>query len=194
MVTARRARRAGFTLVELIVYLALVSAGLVALLGLELAASNASFLESTLVDLEQHGDDLGTRFRDDLRQAKHVALEPAPTGPRPHGTILVVELATGEEVRYELEDSATATAVSDSGREGLHATAARLAREVHPKPGAPAQDRTVYRGLERFSLERDPRGGHALYVLEVGFAVQARQSTIRRAFRFAASPLAEEAP
>jgi hypothetical protein len=174
-----RKRTGAYTLVELIVYMALVTGALAVMVGLEMAASRASFLERALVDLALRGDDLGARFRDDIRQAVRIVTPAA----RP-GTILIVGLPSGAEVRYELE-------LPDKGKLKTE----RLVRTLHARPGAEPLERTAYEGLERFAFGHDARGARTEYVLEATF-VYARGGEVsaRRSFRYAASPIAEGSP
>lgn len=197
--TGRGQSGRGFTLVELIVYLALVTGGLSVLMGLEMAASRAWFLEHALIDLAFRGDDLGTRLRDDVRQAVSVSQPPLAVqgSARLRATLLVVALPSGQEVRYEAEDAATIEPLAESERHatGIRSTGGRVVRLLLPKPGAEPKDRAVWSGLEKLSLERVVLAGRAAFEADATFSVvRGPEVVARRHFHYLATPVAGGAP
>jgi type II secretory pathway pseudopilin PulG len=190
----RRARRRGFTLIELLAYIALVTAAMIVIAGIEVTASHAAFLERALIDLALDGDALEVHLRDDLRQATRVepAFEALST-PKLHGTLLVVGTPSGGEIRYEIE-SAKALEAEPSGA-GVRAESPRLVRRTLPRPGAPPVRTEVFARIEKLHVGRELHGGRALYRFEMTLAyAKGDETTARRTYSFAASPLAQEAP
>jgi hypothetical protein len=96
----RRAR--GFTLIELVTYLGLLTAGLTTIAGIQLAASRAAFLEWALIDLHAEQDLALARFAEDVTLATKADLEDEPERPLEPGrrSALVVRRADGKTVRW----------------------------------------------------------------------------------------------
>lgn len=67
-----RTSRRGFTLVELMVYLALVSAGLTMFLGIELGARKSVALQQGILDVEEESRRCLEAFRRDVEAAREV--------------------------------------------------------------------------------------------------------------------------
>jgi prepilin-type N-terminal cleavage/methylation domain-containing protein len=100
--------RKGFTLIELIVYLALVSSAATVLLGLEIAASRSTYLESALLTIHGQADRLLSTFSDDVAAA---------TACRMEGELLVLEQALGR-IEYVPSAGALERRVIDGTEKG----------------------------------------------------------------------------
>lgn len=87
-----RRRQTGTTLVELLVYVGLLTSGLLVLGGLELGAQRALGLQQGLIDVEFQSLGLLGALRRDVEAARRLALDPKA---------LVVERHDGVSIRYE---------------------------------------------------------------------------------------------
>lgn len=90
--SARRQRRRGTTFVELLVYIGLLTSGMLVLGGLELAAQRALTMQQALIDIDLESIGLLGALRRDVEAARRLELDPAA---------LVVERHDGATVRYE---------------------------------------------------------------------------------------------
>lgn len=88
----RRSDRRGFTLVELMVYLALVTAGVMTLGAIEVGAHRALALQEALIAIDLESATLLGALRLDVENARRVALDQ---------DALVVERLDGRTVRYQ---------------------------------------------------------------------------------------------
>lgn len=183
-VRSARSSRAGFTLIELVVYLALLVAGTIVIAGLEFTASRAAFLERALVDLGIQGDEMGLRFKEDIAQA--VRVEEGKLDNKA-GALLILATASGGEVRWELE---SAKKVERTGP-ALRAEGVRLVRRVFVKPGTTPSRVEVFGLVDKLLLTRSGTSVRLDATLAVS---RGDEVTARRSFQFAASPVAEEAP
>ncbi|MCO5165708.1 MAG: hypothetical protein M9894_04990 [Planctomycetes bacterium] len=87
-----RARRRGTTLVELMVYLGLISSGMVVLVGLEAMAQRSLALQQALIDLDLEASGLLGALRRDVEAARRLEVE--------RGALVLVR-HDGVAVRYE---------------------------------------------------------------------------------------------
>ncbi len=85
-------RRRGFTLVELMVYLALVTAGVLTLLSIEMGAHRALALQEALIAIDLESATLLGALRVDVEASRRLAVDE---------DALVVERFDGRTVRYE---------------------------------------------------------------------------------------------
>jgi hypothetical protein len=176
-------RTRGFTLVELMVYLALLVAGTIVIASLEFTAARAAFLERSLVDLGMEGDEISTRFRDDVRQS--VRAEDA-LDPKKGGAFLVLT-EPARVIRWEVESP---THIEKAGPM-TRLDKGRLVRKVFEK-GATTPSRTqAFVHFDRLVLTRSG----AELRLELTLAVsRGGEVTARRTYAVSAAPVAEEAP
>jgi hypothetical protein len=176
-------RRRGFTLVELLCYLALVTAAMMIIAGLEYTAGRAATLERSLIDIGREADWLGTRFRDDVRQAATV--ETIEAQPEKGGAFLVTTMSNGRVIRYETE--------VNPAREG---PGLRLFRRVFAKAGdAQPLASDVIRNVETVVVVRDKSGRRSTWRLEATFvAHRGPEIVAKRKHVYEAAPVAEEAP
>jgi hypothetical protein len=180
----RIARQRGFTLAELMIYLALLVAGTVMIAGLELTASRAAFLERALVDLGLEAEELGGRFREDVFGAVRVDQGKIANGK---GTLLVLGTPGGGEVRWEVEGAARAETVGPVTR----IENARLVRRAFAQAGAAPTRVQTFAFIERLALTRS---GRSLRLDLTLAASRGDEITARRSYQLAASPVAEAAP
>lgn len=89
---ARARARRGTTLVELLVYIGLLTSGLLVLGGLELGAQRALSLQQGLIDVELESIAMLGALRRDVEAARRLELDPKA---------LVVERHDGRTIRYE---------------------------------------------------------------------------------------------
>lgn len=176
-------RSAGFTLVELMVYLALLVAGTIVIAGLELTAARAAFLERSLVDLGMEGDEISTRFRDDVRQSLHSedALD-----SKKGGAFLILTEPRGV-VRWEVESPAQVEKAGPMTR----LDKGRLVRKVFEKGATTASRTQVFVHFDRLVLTRS---GAELRLELTLAASRGGEVTARRTYAVSAVPVAEEAP
>jgi len=191
-VIARTRARSGFTLIELVTYIALITAASVVIGGLEMAASKAAYLERALVEIAFRSDLLGTRFRSDIREASKINF--VPLSPMARGAFLIVLKANGTENRYAIEEADKLGTTTEGDRTTLRAERARLVRELRIAPGRDATLREVTSDVEKLELVRELRGGKAHYVLSITLVSGKGDAATRRSFVFSATPLVEEAP
>jgi len=178
----KRAR--GFTLIELLIYLALLVAGTLTIAGLELTASRAAFLERSLVDLGMDGDQLGARFKDDVRQAIRVAFGPIESNK---GALLVLSMPSGGEVRWELDGAHKVESVGPVTR----VEKPKLVRRAFGAPGGVPSRVEGFPRVEKLALTRSGRSVRLDFTVAVA---RGDEITARRSYQLAASPIAEEAP
>lgn len=121
----RRGRRRGVTLVELIVYISLVSAGVLLIGGVELFAQRCLHLQQSLIEVELQTAGFGGQLRRDVEEARALTVD---------GDRLQLVTLGGETVRYlpggrELLDAAGEVAQRDEFPEvaGCSFTLERLA-------------------------------------------------------------------
>lgn len=88
---SRSRRGGGFTLVELMVYLALVTAGVLTLGAIEVGAHRALALQEALIAIDLESAALLGALRVDVESARRVSVE---------ADVLVVERLDGKTVRY----------------------------------------------------------------------------------------------
>jgi hypothetical protein len=174
----------GFTMAELLVYMALLLAGTLTIAGLELSASRAAFLERALVDLGMEADELGARFRDDVRQAIRVEDGKIEGGK---GALLVLAMPGGGEVRWDLDGSSRVERTGPA----VKAEGIKLVRRVYLKPNTVPSRVETFAHAEKLLLTRS---GHSVR-LDFSVAVaRADEVTARRSYKLAACPIAEEVP
>lgn len=89
---ARGRGRRGTTLIELLVYLGLLTSGLTVIMGLELGAQRALSLQQALIDVEHDASNLLGSLRRDVEAARRLELD---------GHALAVVRHDGRQVRYE---------------------------------------------------------------------------------------------
>lgn len=86
----RRARR-GFTLVELLVYLSLVTVGLLLVGAVEMTAQRTADLQQALIEVQRQGDSFLGHLRRDVEASRRVSRE---------GDALLLTLGDGRQVRW----------------------------------------------------------------------------------------------
>jgi hypothetical protein len=170
----RRARARGFTLVELVTYLALVTAALTTMGGIELAASRAAFLERALLAINQEQDAALSAFAEDVARASSVAVEDK-------GAVLVVRSIEGT-VRW-------AAGKDERGHPAL-------VRSVARTDGKNPPDRAFTHAESWRASATVPAGGGApLVKLELSIAIpQDQLHVVRKSFERTARSLGWEAP
>lgn len=86
-----RARARGFTLVELLVYLSLVTVGLLLVGAVEMTAQRAADLQQALIEVQRHGDGFLARLRRDVESAQRISQQ---------GNELLLTFSDGRQVRW----------------------------------------------------------------------------------------------
>jgi type II secretory pathway pseudopilin PulG len=111
-------RRRGFTMIELLVYLALATAGLLVLGSIEIGAQRALELQEALIDVELAADELLGALRLDVESSRRLELD---------RSALVVHRADGKVIRYE---AGSRTETPQGGKPQRRAFAANVKLEV----------------------------------------------------------------
>lgn len=95
--SARRLRR-GFTLVELVVYLSLITVGMLLVGAVEMTAKRSVDQQRALIDVQLQGDAFLGRLRRDVEAARKVSTESGV----PH-TVIALTLGDGTLVRWGIQ-------------------------------------------------------------------------------------------
>jgi hypothetical protein len=157
----RFARRRGTTFAELLVYMGLLTAGLLVVGGLEQMAGRTLQLEQALIDIEMQAAGLLGAVRLDVARARRLELDAGA---------LVIERHDGRRVRY------------DAGRRTESGGALPAERvEAFPLNTALAVSYEV----------EGPPGASPILVVDATFTSRGRDGKVERTFRRTASPRAE---
>lgn len=157
----RAGRRRGTTFAELLVYIGLLTTGLLVIGGLEQAAQRALQLEQGLIDIEMQAAGLLGSLRRDVEAARRLELDRG---------VLRIERQDGRLVRYE-------------ARRRVESGGALPAERVEEFP--------LNEALAVSFEAEGPPGAARLVVVEATFVSRGRDGKLERKFRRTAAPRAE---
>lgn len=86
-----RGRARGFTLVELLVYLSLVTVGLLLVGAVEMTAQSAADLQQALIEVQRQGDGFLAHLRRDVESSQRISQQ---------GDVLLLTFSDGRQVRW----------------------------------------------------------------------------------------------